>query len=159
MVELVRVSGGRLRQQDRELVPADAAGDVGRADDVLDALGGLGQHCVAGEVADPVVDRLEVVEVEDDQRQAPPIAVRAGDLACQRLVEVAPVVESREGVEVGQLLGLAEAAGVLDRRPGPLRELFELADLVLGIAVLGRAAVDAQEPDRPGLAGNRHGEA
>jgi hypothetical protein len=53
-------------------------------------------------VADAVVDRLEVVEVEDDQREAAVVAVRAADLAGEHLVEVAPVVEPGEGVEVGK---------------------------------------------------------
>jgi hypothetical protein len=68
-------------------------------------------------VADPVVDLLEVVEVEDDQRQPPLVPMGARDLPRQRLMEVAAVVEARERVEVGELPGFAEAASVLDRRP------------------------------------------
>ena len=116
VVELVGVGERRLGQDDRELVAADAAGDVGRAHDVADALGRLGQHGVAGEVADAVVDRLEVVEVEDEQREPPVVALRAGDLARERLVEVAAVVQAGERVEVGELPRLAEAPRVLDRR-------------------------------------------
>ena len=110
-------------------------------------------------MADAVVDRLEVVEVEDDEREPPPVAVGAGDLARQRLVEVAPVVESGEGVEVGQLASLAKAPCVLDRRPCALRELLELPDLVLGEVVLRRAAVHREEADRAGLPRHRHGQA
>ena len=58
-VELLGVGKRRLRQDHRELVAADAAGDVGVADDVADALGDLGEHGVAGEVADAVVDALK----------------------------------------------------------------------------------------------------
>ena len=48
------------------------------ADDLAHALGRLGEHRVAGEVADPVVHVLEVVEVEDDQREP---AARSGGRA------------------------------------------------------------------------------
>ena len=126
-VELVGVRERRLREDDRELVAADAAGDVRRADDVADPLRRLGEDAVAGEVADAVVDRLEVVEVEDDQREVPVVAVRAGDLARKGLVEVAAVVQAGQRVEVGELARLAEAARVLDRRPGAKGELLELA--------------------------------
>ena len=127
-VELVGVGEPTTREDDRELVAAHPAGDVGRADDVADPLGRLREHGVAGEVPDPVVDRLEVVEVEDDQREAAVVAVRARDLARERLVEVAPVVEARERVEVGQLPRLAEAARVVDRRAGALARALELVD-------------------------------
>ena len=65
-VELVGVIERRLGQDRGEFVAADAAGDVGRADDVPDALRRLRQHGVARKVPDPVVHVLEVVEVEDD---------------------------------------------------------------------------------------------
>ena len=61
----------------------------------------------------------------------PVVAVRARDLAGERLVEVAPVVQAGQRVEVGELARLAEAPRVLDRRPGAQRELLELGDLRL----------------------------
>jgi hypothetical protein len=68
-------------------------------------------------VADPVVDRREVVQVEDDERQAALVALGASDFASERLVEVAAVVEAGERVEIGKLACFAKAAGVVDRRP------------------------------------------
>ena len=124
-VELLGVRERGLGEDDRELVAADAAGDVGAADDRAHALGELREHGVAGQVADPLVDRLEVVDVEDDEREPAVVAVRAGDLARERVVEVAPVVEARERVEVGELARLAEAARVLDRRARVRGELLE----------------------------------
>src|SRR5207237_1344981 len=117
-VELIGVGKRRLRHDHGELVAADATGDVGRAYDVPDALRGVGEHGVAGQMPDPVVDRLEVVEVEDDQRELSVVAVRTGDLATECLVEVAPVVESGQGVEISELARLAEPLRVLDRGPG-----------------------------------------
>ena len=129
--ELFRLLDPRLGQDHRELVAADAAGDVGGADHLAHAHCRLGEHGVAGEVPDLVVHALEVVEVEDDQREPPVVAVRAGALARERLVEVPPVVEPGQRVEIGELPGLAEAAGVLDRGRGALRQVLELADVLL----------------------------
>ena len=56
--------------QDRELVAAEARGRVGRARDLQQAGGDRLQHLVAHRVAEAVVDRLEVVEVEEDHGRA-----------------------------------------------------------------------------------------
>src|SRR5262249_4243301 len=76
-----------------------------------------------------VVDALEVVEVEDDQREVPVVAVCTRDLTGERLVEVAAIVEAGQRVEVGELPRLAEAPSVLDRRAGSQRELLKRRDL------------------------------
>ena len=59
----------------------------------------------------------------------------AGALAGQRLVEVAPVVQAGERVEVGELPRLAKAACILDRRAGAQGECLELADVVVRVLV------------------------
>src|SRR5439155_11683696 len=145
--EAFGVDGGRLRQHDRELVAANTARDVRRADDVANPLGGLGEHPVTREVAYAVVDRLEVVEVEHDQRQLAAVAVRTGDLARQRLVEVAAVVQPGERVDVGELPRLAEAPRIVDRGPSPLRELLERPESALVERVRSRARVAGQPPE------------
>jgi hypothetical protein len=43
----------------------------------MHALRNGGEHAVAGEVADAVVDRLEVVDVEDDEREPTVVALGA----------------------------------------------------------------------------------
>ena len=83
-------------------------------------------------MSDPVVDRLEVVEIEHDQGQPAAVSLSAGDLTRERLVEVAAVVQAGERVEVRELAGLAESLRVLDRRPRAQRQLLELAHLVVG---------------------------
>ncbi len=138
----------RLREDDRELVAAHPAGDVRRANDVAHALRRLGEDAVAREVADAVVDRLEVVEVEDHERQVPLVAVRARNLAREGLVEVAPVVEAGERVEVGELPRFAEATRILDRRTGAHRELLELAGLLFTEAVPVLAREDRDQAER-----------
>ena len=63
----------------------------GRAQDVGERL----KDVVASLVAVAVVDLLEVVEVGEDEREAPAEALGAGDLALERLFEVAAVWEAR----------------------------------------------------------------
>ena len=92
----------------------------------------LGQHGVAGLVAERVVDRLEVVEVEDRQRQQVAVAAGALDLAVQAGGEGAPVGEAGERVGVGQAVELGARLGVGD---GDRRELGEGGQAPL----LGRA--------------------
>ena len=85
-----------------------------------DPVGDLGQHGVAAEVADAVVDPLEVVEVEDDQRHEALVALRARAISrLEELVEEPAVVQAGERVELGLLARLAVAARVGDRGPGP----------------------------------------
>jgi hypothetical protein len=67
--------------------------------------------------------------------------------AGERLVEVAPVVETRERVEVGELASFPELLGVADRRRGAVRELLELADVVLAEAPALVARVDGEVAD------------
>ena len=57
----------RLREDHGEFVAADAAGDVCAAHHEAQALRDLGEHSVTAEMADLLVDRLEVVEVEEEQ--------------------------------------------------------------------------------------------
>ena len=65
--ELLPVLRCRLRHDHGELVAADAARDVDGANRLAQPIGCLREHPVAGQVPDLVVDRLEVVEVEDDR--------------------------------------------------------------------------------------------
>jgi hypothetical protein len=53
---------------------------------------------VAREAAERVVDLLEVVEVEEDEGHRATVALRARDLALERLQEVALVEDLREPV-------------------------------------------------------------
>ena len=157
-VEALGVGHGRLREDDGELVAADAAGDVGRADDVAEPLGRLGEHGVAGEVADPVVDRLEVVEVEHDQRQLALVAIRAGHLPAQGLVEVAAVVEPGQRVHVGELAGLAEARALSIAGPARLGELLELAQRRLAERIAAATCVGDQVAEILAVRAERHRE-
>jgi hypothetical protein len=87
-------------------------------------------------VADAVVDRLEIVDVDDDERQPPLVALGPGRLPRERLVKEAPVVEAGEVVEIPELACFAKTLSVLDRGSAVRGELLELGELV---AVAARA--------------------
>jgi hypothetical protein len=107
-------------------------------------------------VPDAVVHGLEVVDVEDHQREPARVAVRAGALAREGLVEVAPVVEPGECVEVGELARLAELQRVLDRGRRVLGQPLEVADVLLAEAAGGIARVDGEVADPAALGLERH---
>ncbi len=77
----VRNFGRRPGQDHHELVAAVAAADVVRAQAPAQALRHGLQHDVAGAVAQPIVDDLEVVQVDREDRQAGSAALRARQLA------------------------------------------------------------------------------
>ena len=53
------------------------------------------------DVEEPVVVRLEAVQVEHQEAERLPVAAGAEDLFFQLMVEVSPVVEVRQRVEEG----------------------------------------------------------
>jgi hypothetical protein len=147
-----------IGQDYSELVAADPAWDVGGANHLAHPLGGLREHRVARQMPDLVVHVLEVVEVEDDQSEAPVVAVCARTLARQRLVEVPPVVEPGQRVEIGELPCLAEALCVLDRRRRPLGQLLEAAHVVLREMPVAVPCVDREVADPAAVVLEWHGE-
>ena len=147
-----------LGQHDRELLAAVAREAVLAPDlractvwrEVL-------EHVVAGQVAVAVVDLLEVVDVEHHQRQRPPVAVRARDLALERLEEVALVEDLRQAVDGRQAVDLL-VVGVLDvaagqeleDRAADLDEIAVAQDvlvdrLVVDVGAVGRAEIADQD--------------
>ena len=91
-----------IPQQQRELVAAEPADHVGgahsarqqRRDDGL-------EHLVARGMAEGVVDRLQAIDVEHDQRAAGVIALDVGDRAMQFALEAAPVRNTQQEVGIG----------------------------------------------------------
>jgi hypothetical protein len=53
-------------------------------------------------VAKPVVDGLEIVDVEEEEGELAVVPGRAGALAREGGVKEAPVLEAGQGVEVGK---------------------------------------------------------
>ena len=97
--------------QHHELVTADAGDDVGRPSGVGHPIGHLGQQRVADVVAGVVVDVLQLVEIEEQQRD---VAARAAD-ALERVGGVAQqqdaVGQSGQAVVGGLTHELGSACG------------------------------------------------
>ena len=89
-------------EQEQELVAALARQHVAGPREVRDAARGLGQHRVAGLVAERVVDELEVVEVEVEERERAVGAAGAAEVAADLLLQERPVREAGEAVVVGE---------------------------------------------------------
>ena len=64
-----RLLGVGVGQQAAELLAADAKQKIGRADVVVHDRDEAHQHVVAAGMPEPVVERLEMVEVEEQQAQ------------------------------------------------------------------------------------------
>ena len=127
------VGGGDLAQDDHELVAAEpgdgvAAGEIGdrqlglpghligRPHRVLQPLRHLPQQGVAGVVAEGVVDPLEVVDVEEEDRDLPLVAGGVRQRIVQDLAHEGAVGQAGEAVEIGEVadpfLGVAALAHV-----------------------------------------------
>src|SRR5438874_1491285 len=94
--EVLRAFEPGFREQDDELLPAVARNDVDLPDLLADAVGNLDEYGVADLMPVLVVDLLEMVEVEHQQRQRPMEPRGAVDLSGQRLLEEAVVAEAGE---------------------------------------------------------------
>ena len=104
-----------VAQQDGELVAAEAGDDVGLADAVMQRAADRADDLVAGLVAAGVVDVLEAVEVEQEDRALAAVAGGVGDELGELLVEAAAVEELGQRVVVGQVLQLVlEALALRD---------------------------------------------
>ena len=85
-------------EDDRELVAAEARERVVVAQELLQARADLAQDLVAGVVAERVVELLEAVEVDQQQRELAVARGRGGDRRVQRVDEMAAVAEPGEVV-------------------------------------------------------------
>ena len=119
--ERVRLAPGAVEQQ-RELVAAEARGGVALAQAAAQPVGHRAEQLVAGVVAVAVVDRLELVDVEQQHADARAAAVK-------RMLE--PVVEERAVGELGERVVERLALELLLER-------LELAHRLLEAVVLER---------------------
>ena len=109
---------GRLREHDRELLAAEARGDVGVAELALEDAGDPVQDRVARQVPVGVVDLAQQIEVGHDHRQGRARALRAIELFPERGGEVARVEEPRLRVDARLLLQGRDAQGAMDEQEG-----------------------------------------
>ena len=103
------VVGIGVGQDHRELVAADARRVVTESQDPAEPLAERLERGVAGGMPVGVVDLLEAVEVDDDEREGPVVPEAAGDRHLEQAVEAAPVEEPGERVVPGVVAEHVEA--------------------------------------------------
>ena len=108
-----------LGEDQHELLAAVAADHVARPQVRAERLGDAAQHDVAGGVAVGVVDGLEVVDVDERDRQRALVAAGALDLGEQGGQQRAAVRDAGQAVDGREVLGLGEGGG--DAVDGPPR--------------------------------------
>src|SRR5262249_59408399 len=97
----------RPERQDDELVPADPRDGVARAHDVFETPCERAEDGVARAVAAQVVDVLEPVEVDDDERERLAVPARAPERLLDPVLEQDTVREARQrGAERVTLLAV-----------------------------------------------------
>src|SRR5204863_1052128 len=124
-----------LRQEQGELLAADAGEAVHRPDQVAGDVAKAAEDVVPGAVAVAVVDALEVVEVEEDERDGQARATLAIDLLLEGLEQEAPVVEPCERVADRLVEPLLVVAHVLEGDRELAHEQAQQRDLLLVEAI------------------------
>src|SRR5450759_1325244 len=115
-----RAGRRRFRQHDEEFVAAVTAAKVAAPQDLAEALPDRGQDFVAAQVAVPVVDALELVDVEHHDRQRGFAAARARDLHFERVQTVRAVETSRQRVAQAVVAHFREELHVMERDAEPV---------------------------------------
>jgi hypothetical protein len=123
---------------------AVAGHDVIRADAAAQGLADLSEHLVARLMAVAVVHLLELVEVDQHERQRVARALGALELAMERIVHRRVVEAAREGVGARSERELGVRARVAARRGGQIAECLQQRELV----ARGAAAVLEAHGDR-----------
>ncbi len=113
-VELV----GQPGQEDGELVATHPGHGVLAADRLHQAVAHLLDQLVAGGMAEGVVDRLEVVDVDEEHAHRLAHPPRAHELLLHAVLEQPPVGEPGQGVVPGHVRDLLEQVEVLESGGG-----------------------------------------
>src|SRR5690606_11382037 len=93
-----------FRQDDHELLAAKAGAKIWRAADIaLDAISDLAQTFVSGEVSGTVVELLEIIDVDQQQREQGFVSVRPAPFEIQSFVEGASIVHTGQAIERTQV--------------------------------------------------------
>src|SRR3982751_4356464 len=128
--ELGRSHYRRLRQKDSHLLAAEAGTDVDRAHAVPEDFTEVSEHGVAGFVAIRVVDDLEVIDVDEDQRRRAAEAIGLREHATELLVEVPAVRQPGERVRARAKRDLLDLPDFLEKCPSDAREQSDVPCLL-----------------------------
>ena len=114
--------------RERELLVAEARQRVGRSQGDLEPVRDGSQELVAGAVSEGVVDVLEAVEIQEQQRGERAVALGARQRELETIAEEQPVRQPRQGVVrrlVSDLLLRADALDHAPELPADLRHHLE----------------------------------
>ncbi len=162
--------GGGAGQQHREFVAAEAREHAVARQRLADAVAEGAQHHVAGMVAEAVVDLLEIVEIDEQQRERPAALDRGGERGIERGLEGGAIGQAGDGVVrrgpvepvLRGLFGSDVLGGddhpdqpagvVIDRvRRYPAHRAVALAEDAADALVLVREIAAARAPLQPGI--------
>ena len=102
--EDVRIAQAGAAREHHELLAAPASDEVLSPHHPHEHRRGQAQHRISGEMSERVVHPLEVIDVDDDERERRPMPDRIGHLSVQSLVEIAAIVEVSERVPHGRVV-------------------------------------------------------
>ena len=119
--ELESAPRASVREDDGELVAADAVRLICAAHRRAQRVGERADALVAGLVAVRVVERLEIVEIDQHQGQRQARAPGVLQLAREVLVKHAMVAQARERIRAGHLRQTLELLDAGRVEPAPLR--------------------------------------
>ena len=144
-------------EHERELLAAEPRRHIPVATGGAEHVGEAPQHVVTRVVAERVVDALEVVEVDHEQRQLTARAERV-EVGVDPRLEAAAVAQARERVVGGEVAQAVELARRLDRAHRLVRERAQRLQLSVAgqQAVLG--VVDPDHAEEPAVAVVHHHE-
>ena len=120
----MRIGLGEIPQQQRKLITAQPSDHIGGADLTSEyAHDGL-EDLIARCVPESIVDRLEAIDVEHDQRATAMIALDVGDRAVELTLKAPPVRNFQQEISISRGLQLFDACYRLRQRcpePADLR--------------------------------------
>ena len=125
----------RARQHQRELLAAEARHPILSADVLHQDFGEEPQDAIADKMTEPVVDKLEPVEVGERKTEVAAGLACAFQLLGEGRVEIAPVADQRHHVAQPGLLGALEAQ-LQHLQPRGLELLSYAEELVSHLAIV-----------------------
>ncbi len=120
-----------LGQQDREFLSAVAAYHINLAQLLVKERRNLAQDFVSQQVAELIVQPLELIDVGHDHGHAGSVAAGTLDFFQDPQFEEAAVEDSGQSIEVGQLLDALDVVRVLDGGGANVGDRFERLQFAL----------------------------
>src|SRR5208283_1966812 len=130
--KLASLLHGGFRHEDDEFVATVACHDIGAATVAFENLANALKNKVAFQVAIKIVDKLEAVQVHEDEGEGTSGAGRALPFGRESFHKKAMSLDAGEAVRDGLFLGLLEREGVVERAGNQVGEGTEKERFFLG---------------------------